>query len=208
MTVTVGVVMVAAAAAVLVFLLSAMRGLPDPIDPVPEERVVVRWLDRHPRLRRFLRERLDRRTAGGVIVTTALVIMFIVAGLVGVILDMVDDSSGLASLDDGVSQWGTANADSVAVDILTVITYLGDTVVVVGALLAVGLVDFLRRRRVGVFAFLATVIVGEKLIVNGSKRSSTAAVPMSCRWLAGKARPSRRATRRQRRRRGRQSHWC
>ena len=36
-------------------------------------------------------------------------------------------------------------------------------------MLAAGLIDFLRHRRVEVFAFLTAVIIGEKLIVNGLK---------------------------------------
>ena len=75
----------------------------------------------------------------------------------------------MAALDDDVAQWGAHHADSATVDTLRVITYLGDTVVVVGALIAAGLIDYLRRRRVEVFVFLATVIIGEKLIVNGLK---------------------------------------
>jgi undecaprenyl-diphosphatase len=50
-----------------------------------------------------------------------------------------------------------------------VITYLGDTVVVVAAMLVAGLIDFLRNHRAEVFAFLAAVIIGEKLVVNGLK---------------------------------------
>ena len=169
MTVTTVVVLVAAAAALLVFVLSTVRALPDPIDPADEERAVVRRLGRHPRLRRFLRQRLDRRTAGGLVLTLSLLVMFAVAVLVGLVLDMVDGASGLASLDDDVARWGVGNAESVTVDVLQVITYLGDTVVVVAALLAAAVIDFARHRRAEVFVFLATVIVGEKLIVNGLK---------------------------------------
>jgi undecaprenyl-diphosphatase len=169
MTVTMVVVLVAAAAAVAVFVLSAVRALPDPIDPAGQERTVVRRLARHPRLRRFLRQRLDRRTAGGLVLTVSLLVAFLVALLVGAVLDMVDGSFGFASLDDSVAHWGVGHADSAAVEILKVITYLGDTVVVVAALFVAGLIDFLRHRRAEVFAFLAVVIIGEKVIVNGLK---------------------------------------
>jgi len=169
MTVTLVVALVAAAAAVAVFVLSAVRALPDPIDPAGQERTVVRRLARHPRLRRFLLERLDRRTAGGLVLTVSLLVAFLVALLVGAVLDMVDGSFGFASLDDSVAHWGVGHADSAAVEILKVITYLGDTVVVVAALLVAGLIDFLRHRRAEVFAFLSAVIIGEKLIVNGLK---------------------------------------
>ena len=169
MMITTVVVLVAAAAAVAVFVLSAVQALPDPIDPAGQEHTIVRWLARHPRLRRFLRQRLDRRTAGGLVLTVSLLVAFLVALLVGAVLDMVDGSFGFASLDDSVAHWGAGHADSVAVEILKVITYLGDTVVVVAALIVAGLIDFLRHRRAEVFAFLAVVILGEKVIVNGLK---------------------------------------
>ena len=101
--------------------------------------------------------------------TVSLLVTFVVALLVGAVLDMIDGSFGLASLDDSVAHWGVGHADSATVEILKVITYLGDTVVVVAALFAAGLIDFLRHRRAEVFAFLAAVIIGEKLIVNGLK---------------------------------------
>jgi undecaprenyl-diphosphatase len=181
--VPVAVILLAAVAAVVVFVLSAVRVLPDPVDPTEQQRAVARRLARHPRLRRFLRERLDRRTAGGLLLTVSLLVAFVVALLVGAVLDMVDGSFGLASLDDNVAQWGVGHADSVTVEILRVITYLGDTVVVVAALLGGGLVDFLRYRRGEVFVFLAVVIVGEKLIVNGLKeiidRGRPAVLPLA-----------------------------
>jgi undecaprenyl-diphosphatase len=169
MTVTMVVVLVAAAAAVAVFVLSAVRALPDPIDPAGQEHTIVRWLARHPRLRRFLRQRLDRRTAGGLALTVSLLVTFVVALLIGAVLDMIDGSFGFASLDDKVAHWGVGHADSASVEILKVITYLGDTVVVVTVLFASGLINFLRHRGAEVFAFLAAVIIGEKLIVNGLK---------------------------------------
>ena len=160
MMVTMVVVLTAAAAAVVVFVLSAVRDLPDPVDPTRQERAVLRRLDRHPRLRRFLRQRLDRRTAGGLVLTVSLLVTFTVALFVGAVLDMIAGSFGLATLDGNLARWGAAHADSTTVEILKVITYLGDTVVVVAALLAAGLIDYLRHRRLEVFAFLAAVIIG------------------------------------------------
>ena len=163
------VVLSAAAAAVVVFVLSAVPDLPDPVDPTRQERAVLRRLDLHPRLRRFLRQRLDRRAAGGLVLTVSLLVTFAAALFVGAVLDMIDGSFGLASLDDNLARWGAGHADSTTVEILKVITFLGDTVVVVAALLAAGFIDFLRHRRSEVFAFLVAVIIGEKLIVNGLK---------------------------------------
>jgi undecaprenyl-diphosphatase len=167
--VTMIVVLTGAAAGVVAFVLSAVRALPDPIDPARQERAVRRRLARHPRLRRFLRQRLDRRTAGGLVLTVSLLVTLAVALIVGAVLDMIGGSFGFASLDGDIAHWGVGNADPTGVEILTVITYLGDTLVVVAALLVTGVIDFLRHRRGEVFAFLAAVIIGEKLIVNGLK---------------------------------------
>jgi undecaprenyl-diphosphatase len=169
MTVTLAVILVALTAAGVVFVCSAVQALPQPLDPVNWERAFIRRLIRYPRLRRFLRQRLDPGTAVGLVLTVALFAAFAVAVLVGAVLDMIDNSFGLATLDDDIAGWGAANADSVAVEILKTITYFGDTPVVLAALFATGLVDFVRHHRVDVVVFLATVIVGEKLIVNGLK---------------------------------------
>jgi membrane-associated phospholipid phosphatase len=169
MTVTFVVVLVAATAAVLAFVLSAVRTLPDPIDPADQERAVVRGLAGRPRLRRFLRQRLERRTAGGIVLTAALLTAFAGGLLVGALLDMVDGSYGLAALDDDVAHWGVANADTATIEILKGITYLGDTAILVAALAATGLIDYRRHRRGEVFIFLTVIIGGEKLIVNGLK---------------------------------------
>ena len=169
MTVTLVVLLAAVAAAALIFVFSVLPTLPEPMDPIDREGAFVRRLERHPRLRRFLRQRLDPATAGGLVLTVALLAAFGVAMFVGAVLDMIDGSYGFASLDDDVTQLGVANADTAAVKIITAITYLGDTVVVLAAMLAAGLIDFLRHRRAEVFLFLATVIFGEKLIVNGLK---------------------------------------
>ncbi len=169
MSVTGAVGLTAFAAAVIIFVLSAVRGLPDPVDSAAEEREVVRRLKRHPRLAGFLRRRLDRTTAGGLVLTVSLLVTFGTALAVGVVLDMIAHSVGLASLDNGVAQWGVGHATSRAVDLLKVITYFGDTAVVAPALVAAGIIDHYRHRRLDVFLFLGVAFAGEKLIVNGLK---------------------------------------
>ncbi len=169
MTVTWIVLLVAVVAAVAAFASSAVRALPDPIDPSAEERAAVRWLDRHPRLLRFVRQRFDRRTAGGFLLTVSLLVTFAVAIAVGLLLDMIDETSGLAELDDVVAEWGAARASAGAVDGLKVITHLGGTWVLVAAVAATAAIDLVRRHNVEVIVFLGVVLAGEKLIVNGLK---------------------------------------
>ena len=171
MTVTSGVVLVALVAALLAFAVSAVRARPlsdeAAVDAVVADVTRTRQLRRV--FHRFLRQRLDRRTAGGLVLTVALLGSFTVAMVVGVILDMVDGSYGLASLDGVVAHWGVENADPVNVEVLKVITQFGSTVVVLLALLIAASVDFLRHRHAEIFLFAAIVIGGEKLIANGVK---------------------------------------
>lgn len=169
MTLAVVVLLVAASAAAVAFAASVVRALPDPVDPAAEERAAVRSLRRHPRLRRFLRQRLDRRSAGGLLVTASLLVVFGVALVLGVLLDMVDGSSGLARWDDDLAGWGVGRAESLSVDVLSVVTHLGGTWVVTAGLVAAVTVDLVRHRNPEVIAFAAAVLLGEKLIVNGLK---------------------------------------
>jgi membrane-associated phospholipid phosphatase len=169
MTLTLTVLAVAAVAAAVIFTFTRARSLPDPVDPAAEVRPVVRRLARHPKLQRFLQNRLDRRTAGGLALTVGVVVLFAAALAVWLLLDSIEGATALAALDDNVAQWGVTHADSRAVDVLEVITYLGDTVVVLAVMTIAGLIDFRRHRRAEVFVFLAVVIGGEKLIVNTLK---------------------------------------
>jgi len=177
MTITLVVLLVAVGAGVVAFGMSATQALPDPVDPAAEERATVRALERRPRLARFLRQRLDRRSAGGLLLTVSFIVVFAVVLVVGLLLDSIDESGWLGELDDDVATWGAEHATSAAVDVLKMITYLGGTWVVIAALAAAALADWLRRRNVEVFVFAAVVIVGEKLIVNGMK------------WLVDRERP-------------------
>ena len=120
---------------------------------------------------------MDRRTAGGLLLTVSLMVVFVVALVVGLLLDNIDESGWLGELDDDVAAWGAEHATSAAIDVLKVITQLGGTWVVVAALAAASVADWLRRRNAEVFVFAAVVIIGEKLIVNGMK------------WLVDRDRP-------------------
>jgi undecaprenyl-diphosphatase len=157
MDVTIVVLAVAGAAGLLGFALSASRTVVlDPSGPI----------ERHPRVRRFLRERFDRESRRGFLVTVAFALVFGVAVLVGLLLDMVNAGSGLAELDDEVAEWGAGHASSAAVDVMEVATHLGGTPVVIISLLAVAVYDYSRRREVEVFVFVAAVGIGQNVIVN------------------------------------------
>jgi undecaprenyl-diphosphatase len=154
-------------AAVAAFALSASRRVQlDPVDPAVEQQAVRRSLWRHPRVERFLRERLDRKAAGGFLLTVSIVTLFVVALIVGVVLDMIDNQSGLADADQSVAEWGSKHGTTTTAHALKWITQLGSTLVVAASLLIVAIIDFLRRRNREVFAFVAVVGLGELLLNN------------------------------------------
>jgi membrane-associated phospholipid phosphatase len=154
-------------AALFAFCISAShRTQVDPVDPAVEEQAVRRSLSRHPRFDRFLHERMDRRTAGGFLLTASLAVLFVVAIFVGVILDMIDNQSGLAAADRSVAAWGSRHGSTATAHALKWITQLGSTPVIAAALLIAASADFVRRRSREVFAFVAAVGLGEVLLNN------------------------------------------
>ncbi|MBA3605615.1 MAG: phosphatase PAP2 family protein [Actinomycetota bacterium] len=170
MTVTLVVLVTALATAGAVFAVSTARGPgTDPVDAGHAEEAAVRELDRHPRLAHFLRQRMDRRTAGGFVLTIGLVVVFAAALVIGVLFDMVGARTGLAEFDDSIAEWGSRNASSGTVEGLQWVTDLGSTPVVIAALVVAGVADYWRRRNAEVFAFLAAVGLGQLIINNALK---------------------------------------
>jgi len=157
-------------AALAAFALSVSRRIElDLIDPKVEERALVRTFWRHPRFRRFLRERFNRKSAGGFLLTVGFLLVFAVALVLGALLDMIDSNEGLARLDKSIAEWGSRNASSNTVDVLRWVTQLGSTMVVFVALVVVGIYDYFRHRNRDVLLFLAAVGLGEWMLNNGLK---------------------------------------
>jgi undecaprenyl-diphosphatase len=168
--VAIWVLIVAVVSAVAASALSIARHpAVDLIDPAPEERWLVARLAHHPRLAAYARRRIDRTTAGGLMLTLAFAVVFGAAALVGAVLDMVNSSEGLATWDAAVSRWGSEHATSTAVDVLKFLTNFGSTSVLAPVLAAVGIFDYIRHRRRDVLLFLLVVGLGEMLINNGLK---------------------------------------
>lgn len=154
-------------AALAAFGISASRKIQiDPVDPAVAERAVRRSLWRHPRVERFLNERIDRRTAGGFLLTASLVVLFVVAFFVGIVLDMIDNQSGLAAADRSVASWGSRNGSTATAHAMKWITQLGSTPVIAAALIVTASIDYVRRHSREVFAFVAAIGVGEILLSN------------------------------------------
>ncbi len=161
------VVILGVVAALVAFGISASRRLQvDPVDPVAAEKAVRRSMWRHPRVERFLHERMDRQRAGGFLLTASIAVLFAVAVIVGVVLDMIDNQSGLATADKSIASWGSRNGSTTTAQAMKWITQLGSTPVIAVALIVTAVLDFRRRRSLEVFAFVAAIGVGEIVLNN------------------------------------------
>lgn len=167
MSVPLVVLLCGVAAALVAFGLSASRKIDaDTVDPSAGEQAARRSLWHHPRLERFLRERMDRKTAGGFLLTASIVVLFVGSLFVGVVLDMIDNHNGLAAADRSVAAWGSRNSSTGAAQAMKWITQLGSTPVVAASLILTACADFIRRRSREVFAFVAAVSLGELVLNN------------------------------------------
>jgi membrane-associated phospholipid phosphatase len=154
-------------AALIAFGISASRKIQaDPVNPAHAEQAVRRSLWRHPRLVRFLRERMDRKSAGGFLLTASLLVLFAVAMFTGVILDMIDNHTGFAVADKSVASWGSRHSTTTMAQAMKWITQLGSTIVISIALLITACVDYVRRRSREVFVFVAAIGIGELVLNN------------------------------------------
>jgi len=121
------------------------------------------------RLARFVRRRLDPEAATGLALTVALGLVFAAALGFGLVADMVTSETGLYRLDASAAAWGADNATPVSTWFLGLVTWLGATVTVLAVTVALGGLEWLRRRRLAVLAFMVTVVVGQNFIANTVK---------------------------------------
>jgi membrane-associated phospholipid phosphatase len=155
------------AAAVGAFALSASRNVEaDTVDPAAAERAVKRSIRHHPKVRRFLEQRMDRTSAGGYLLTAAFALVFGATLVLGLLLVLIDNNRTVQDVDRKVSEWGSTHAGSKAVDVVELVTNLGTTWVVFVVLAVVATADFVRRRNREVFLFVAVVGLGQNLINN------------------------------------------
>jgi membrane-associated phospholipid phosphatase len=121
------------------------------------------------RAARFLRRRLDPEAATGLALTAALGLVFAAALGFGLVSDMVTSETGLYRLDASAAAWGADNATPASTWFLGAVTWLGASVTVLAVTFALGGLEWLRRRRLAVLAFMVTVVVGQNLIANTVK---------------------------------------
>lgn len=160
---------VGATAAVIAIALSISRRTVDPIDAGPEKRKLIRAVSRHPGLAAFVKKRLDRTSAGGLLLTIGFVGVFLAALWVGAVFDMIDNGSGFARLDSLVADYGARNADAAAFDVYALFTRVGGTPFVALVTIVVGVWGWWHYKNPHVAVFLASVSIGQALLNNGLK---------------------------------------
>ena len=82
----------AAAAVITVVVSTKNKGEPGIADPDHDKRTLVRFVSRYPGLASFIRRRLDRNRAGGLLLTIGFVGVFLVALWIGALFDMIDEA--------------------------------------------------------------------------------------------------------------------
>ena len=121
-------------------------------------------------LRRHLRGRLDPATATGLALTLALVLVLIGVVALGILAYLVRSNSELAELDSSIGQWGVDHRTSWSTDALELVTWLGDTHLVIVLAAVVGIVEYIRRPSRWIAPFLLVVIGGQVLLTNSVKQ--------------------------------------
>lgn len=162
---TIGIVMAVSTAA----LSMASGPAVSPIDPDTEKHRLVRLVARFPRLAHFVRLRLDRTTAGGLLLTVGFLLVLLLAVFVGTVFDMIDEGSGFARIDTAVAEFGAARADSFWWGVQDWFTNLGGWWATGSVAAAVGAWGWWRYRNYHVALFMLSVVVGQTLLNNGLK---------------------------------------
>jgi undecaprenyl-diphosphatase len=121
------------------------------------------------RLVRFLRRRLDPEVATGLALTVALGLVFAAALGFGLVARMVTTETGLYRWDASAAAWGADHASPAWTRLFGLLTWLGATNIVVAISVLLGGLEWLRRRRLAVLAFMVMVAAGQNLIANTVK---------------------------------------
>jgi undecaprenyl-diphosphatase len=149
---------------------------PMPVETAPRgpaqttaEHVVEVEMERHPWLLRLVRERINPATATGLVLTLALGLVIVGGILVGALAYLMRSSDRLVDSDRAVGQWGVDHATSWSTEALELVTELGSSVYVIPAMLVLAAVEYRRVPNRWMPVFLATVVIGEILVVNTVK---------------------------------------
>ncbi len=119
--------------------------------------------------RAWLAARRDPEAATGLALTMALVAIVVGATVLGVLALLLQGHHAVLPLDRSLADWGRDDHSSATDRILTAITQLGDTWGIVITCVVLALVALRRPPRLAVVAFVAVVIIGDKLATTAVK---------------------------------------
>lgn len=166
-------VLIALAAAAGAVAVALSRRYPSPmVEQAPVQAATATMESqsrRHPWLRRILRGRLDPRTATGLALTVALAVVAGSGFLIGVLAYLTRSSDTLVDLDTRVGRWGVDHATDWSTAVLGRLTDLGDTWFCLALAVVVVAVEAMRAPNRWLPVFLATVILGNVVLVNTIK---------------------------------------
>jgi len=120
----------------------------------------------HPWFRRALLQRRDQSTETGLLLTVAVAAVALAIVIIGVLLQMINDHSGFARLDDSAARFGARHATPDTTRVLKWITALGSTPFVIGIVIVVGAQQFWQHRRKALPLFLATAVISTVVVDN------------------------------------------
>ena len=123
----------------------------------------------HGGLRRHLRGRLNPATATGLALSLALGVIFVAGLAVAALTYLIRSSSALADVDQGAGQWGVDHRSGWSTEAVELVTWLGDTRVVIGLAVVVGIAEYVRRPSRWIAPFLAVVIAGQVFLTGELK---------------------------------------
>ena len=167
MSATLTVIVLGAIAALATYALVLSPAGPDTTPPA-RSRLAER-LERYPKLADFVARRLDRTSAGGLLLTVGILALVGIGAVVGAIFDMVDDEDGFASFDLSVAEYGANNPDSFMVQLADLMTHLGGTRLIIAVTIVVAAWGWWRYRSFQVALFMITVSAGQAIVNNGLK---------------------------------------
>jgi undecaprenyl-diphosphatase len=113
--------------------------------------------------------RLDPRTETGLLLVAALVVLLVGGAVLCVLGLLVRTDSGLLRFDRSIEPWGEQHMTTASQWLVDRVTSLGTTRVIVGATLAVFVVEMVRRPSRWLPLFLVAVTIGQTLMSNGIK---------------------------------------
>ncbi|HEU4355897.1 MAG TPA: phosphatase PAP2 family protein, partial [Actinomycetota bacterium] len=145
---------------------AVVRALPQADPGRATSRRIGAELAASPRVRGFLRARLDPETATGLVLSLALAGVIATGIVFGVFIAMIRSRSGIVHADLAVTRWAASNGTPSSWEVLGWITEAGSTPTVVIAALATSAYAMRRWRQPTVLLFFVAVVGGQFLLSN------------------------------------------